>query len=106
MEISALAFRNLHVASCGSVVCGVVLGSLGVKGWSSICGGEVLRSLRGVVLRSLRGVVLRSLRGVVLRSLRGVVLRSLRGVTRGRVIFWGFGVVVRGIVSCGLHSGG
>jgi hypothetical protein len=82
MEISALAFRNLHVASYGSVVCGVVLGSLGVKGWGSICGG------------------------VVLRSLHAVVLRSLRGVTRGRVIFWGFGVVVRGIVSCGLHSGG
>jgi hypothetical protein len=97
MEISALAFRNLHVASCRSVVCGV-LGSLGLEDWGSI--------LRGVVLRSLFGVVLRSLFGVVLRSLFGVVLRSLRGVTRGRVIFWGFGVVVRGIVSCGLHSGG
>jgi hypothetical protein len=39
------------------------------------------------------------------RILGGVVLRCLRGVTRGRVIFWGFGVAVRGIISCGLYSG-
>jgi hypothetical protein len=109
-----------------SVVCGVVLGSLGcvvlgslgivAEGCSVMCdlSGEILgnlsvkgwkRILGGVVLRCLRGVVLRCLRGVVLRCLRGVVLRCLRGVTRGRVIFWGFGVAVRGIISCGLYSG-
>jgi hypothetical protein len=57
---------------------GVVLGSIGVKGWGSI--------------RSR----------VVLRCLGGVVLRCLGGVTRGSVIFWGFGVVVQDVISRGV----
>jgi hypothetical protein len=73
---------------------GVVLGSIGVKGWGSI------RSR--VVLRCLGGVVLRCLGGVVLRCLGGVVLRCLGGVTRGSVIFWGFGVVVQDVISRGV----
>jgi hypothetical protein len=93
-----------------SVVCGVVLGSLGcvvlgslgivAEGCSVMCdlSGEILGNL------SVKGWK-RILGGVVLRCLRGVVLRCLRGVTRGRVIFWGFGVAVRGIISCGLYSG-
>jgi hypothetical protein len=100
----------------GSVGCSVVNWSLSVVFRSNVVG----RSSRCVVIRArvvLRRfgvafdrvggviswsigvvagnrVVLRFLGGVVLRCRGGVVLRYLGGVTRGRVIFWGFGVVV------------
>jgi hypothetical protein len=69
MEISALAFRNLHVASC--VVYGVVL-----------------RSPRGVVLRSPRGVN----RTVIFWGF-GVVVQDIISCC---VLLWGLGGLVFG----------